>query len=566
MRPGSFRRFWPVILAGVLLATGAVSQNPPPYYAIRGARIVPVSGPPIENGTVVIANGLIAAVGGSNTAIPPEAWVIDGKGLTVYPGLIDALTDLGLQAAARPAGAGAQAQQPGPPAAQQPAARPSQGPEDRPATTPWEIAADELNPADRRIEQWRSAAFTTALSVPSRGLITGQGSVINLAGERPGRMVVKSPAAVRINFTGTGVSGFPGSLMGVQAYLKQVFLDTLHYAQAQQIYEANPKGLERPMYDRTVRVMHDVVSRRSPVLLPATTEPQIARALKLGEQIGAPVVVLYGVHEGYAAAPMLAAKKVPVLVSLRWPERDRDADPDAEEPLRVLQFRDRAPSTPAALEKAGVKFAFYSDGIANPRDLLRHVKKAIDAGLRAESALRALTLSAAEILGVADRLGSIEPGKIANLVVADGDLFAERTRIKWVFVDGRRFEVREPERPAAPAGEAHPSGTMAGRWSIIVNTPGGESIPVTADLTMSPDGSIAGSMTTPFGVAPVTSGSLTGNRFTITVTVTAPEGSGDAVFSGTLEGNRISGTVTFQGSTAEFTGTRPGAAADQQQQ
>jgi imidazolonepropionase-like amidohydrolase len=116
----------------------------------------------------------------------------------------------------------------------------------------------------------------------------------------------------------------------------------------------------------------------------------------------------------------------------------------------VLRFRDRAPGSPAALAKVGVKFAFSSGGIADPKEIQKNVRKAAAAGLSSDAALRAFTLDAAEILGVADRMGSIEPGKIANLVIADGDLFAEKTKVKHVFVDGRHFEVHEVETPHKP--------------------------------------------------------------------------------------------------------------------
>jgi imidazolonepropionase-like amidohydrolase len=144
----------------------------------------------------------------------------------------------------------------------------------------------------------------------------------------------------------------------------------------------------------------------------------------------------------------LAAAKVPVLVSLKWPDRARDPDPEAEESLRVLELRDQAPAVPAALVKAGVKFAFYSGGVERPGELRAAVKKAIDAGLDREAAVRAFTLSAAEIYGVSDRLGSIEPGKIANLTVTDGDLFQASTKIKFVVIDGVKYEPT-PEVPPA---------------------------------------------------------------------------------------------------------------------
>ena len=127
--------------------------------------------------------------------------------------------------------------------------------------------------------------------------------------------------------------------------------------------------------------------------------------------------------------------------------------------MRELRFRDRAPSTPAAFAKAGVKFAFYSDGLSGPKDIFKNVKKALDAGLAPDAAIRAFTLDAADILGVSDRTGSIEIGKIANLVVTDGDIFNEKTKVKHVFVDGRWFEVHEEapgEKPGDKSGDKKP--------------------------------------------------------------------------------------------------------------
>ncbi len=416
-----------------------VRAGEPRYFAIRNARIVPVSGPMIEKGTVVIADGLIKTVAaGSDIGIPPEAWVIDGKGLTVYPGLIDAGTDLGLpqpEAGSGPAGGAGGGQGPRPPAAM--------GPEDRPATTPWRDAADKLKPDDKRIETWRNAGFTAVLSEPKDGIFTGRGAIINLAGERASEMVVKAPATLDIAFQPLrSFFSFPSSLMGVIAYVRQVFIDARWYAEAEPIYEAHVNGLERLPYDRTERVVRHSLQHNTLVLVPANNQIQILRGLRLIQewQLHA---ALYGGQQGYAVTDAIAVKKIPVLVSLKWPEREKDADPEAEQPLRELRFRDRAPSTPAAFVKAGVKFALYSDGLSGPKDIQKNLKKALDAGLSVDAAVRAFTLDAADILGVGDRLGSIEPGKIANLVVTDGDIFGEKTKVKEVFVDGKRFEIHE---------------------------------------------------------------------------------------------------------------------------
>lgn len=430
------------------MPAGSARAGEPQYFAIRGVRIVPVSGPVIENGTVVIADGLIKAVAAGDVAIPPEAWVIDGKGLTVYPGLIDAGTDVGLGQPEGGAGPGGGRRGAGggqelrPPIAM--------GPEDRPATTPWKSAADELKPDDKRIETWRGAGFTTVLTEPKEGIFPGRGAIIDLAGERASEMVVKSPATLDIAFTPLrSFFSFPGSLMGVISYVRQVFIDSRWYAEADRIYEGHVSGLERPPYDCTEREVNRALQRNTLVLVPANNQIQILRGLRLVQEWGLHAA-FYGGQQGYAVADAIAAKKLPVLVSLKWPEKDKDTDPEAEERLRELRFRERAPSTPAAFTKAGVKFALYSDGLSGPKDIQKNLKMALDAGLAADAALRALTLDAAEILGVSDRLGSIEPGKIANLVVTDGDIFGEKTKVKIVFVDGKRFEIHEPPPEEKP--------------------------------------------------------------------------------------------------------------------
>ncbi|HUJ33524.1 MAG TPA: amidohydrolase family protein [Candidatus Acidoferrum sp.] len=428
----------------------------PPYFAITNARIIPVSGPPIESGTVVVAKGLIQAVG-TNVAIPPEAWVVDGKGLTVYPGLIDAGTNIGLQQeggeAQAPAAGGRGARRAAPAG---PIAR---GPEDRPATTPWRVAADEFKPDDKRIESWRNAGFTTVLSAPEGGIFPGQGSVVDLAGERAGDFVVKPAATLQVSFRPAGgFFGFPDSLMGTIAYVRQVLDDASWYAQSESIYLANPAKNQRIPYDRAERVVSEALANKEIVVLPANNSVQILRALRLADEwkISA---ALFGGQQGYAVADAVAAKRMPVIVSLKWPERPKDVDPEAEQSLRDLRFRDRAPGTPAAFAKAGVKFAFSSDGLSGPKDILKNVKKALDAGLAPDAALRAFTKDAAEILGVSEQLGAVEPGKIANLVVTDGDIFNEKTKVKDVFVDGRFFEIHPeaaPEKPPHGGGEPKP--------------------------------------------------------------------------------------------------------------
>ncbi len=513
----------------------------PQYFAIRGAKVVPVSGPPVENATIVISRGLITAVG-KDIAIPPEAWVIEGKGLIVYPGLVDSFTDVGIPVAAPVSGEGG-------PRGPQEGAR---GPEDRPFSTPWRSAADEVSLSDKRIETWRSGGFTTVVSAPGGGIFPGQAAVLDLAGERAGDLVVKSPVAIPVAFQTAGGrgSGFPSSIMGELAYVHQVWLDTEWSTKAQAAYEKNPRSVARPRYDRTEAALADALEDHALVLIPANNSVQLRRALELVDRWHVNGAI-YGGQLAYEVAPEIAAKKLPVLVNLKWPEAEKDADPEDKPSLRTLQFRDRAPSSPAALAKAGVKFAFYSGGITAPKDTLKAAKKSIDAGLAPDVALRALTLSAAEIFGVADRLGSIENGKIANLVVTDGDLFEEKTKIKIIFVDGHRFEVREPEKPKDP-----PKGDITGKWKLSYTTPEGPE-ESTADLIMEKDGTISGTVASTRGTASIISGYLSVDRFSFTINIPIQDSPADVTFSGTFDGTSLKGSLSVRGFTTEFTGVKP---------
>jgi len=185
--------------------------------------------------------------------------------------------------------------------------------------------------------------------------------------------------------------------------------------------------------------------------------------LRLAAELKQPTI-LYGGREAFRpeAAELLKKYNTPLLLSMKWPEKARDTDPDEVDSTRTLETRDKAASAPAILAKAGVRWAFYSDGLDQARDLQRAVKKALDARLSREDALRALTLSPAQIFGVQDRAGSIEKGKIGNLVVTRGDIFDDRTKVEAIIVDGRKYE---------PAAEASPIG---GRGAVTEpGNPGG---------------------------------------------------------------------------------------------
>jgi len=460
--PGPARVGWALALSLLAAPTAAHAQprpthpDAPRHFAVTGARIVTGSGPVITDGTVVLKDGSITAVG-RDVTVPGDAWVVDASGKTVYPGLIDAMTDLG-----HPPARGARQATPARPfGAQAPVDEStySWGPEDRPGTHSRATAAADLDRDDARIAAWRNAGFTTVVSTLDDGLVTGQAAVLDLGEyEHAGAMVVATPVAMRLKLEDRTYQGYPQSLLGSFAYLKQLYLDAQYYDRAWAAYEADPRGRARPEWDGALEPIRDQLVRGYPVLFPADDRKEILRAIATAKVMGVSPV-LYGAQSAYAATDVLAGAGVPVLVSLDWPTPPRDGDPEAVPTLETLRSWDRAATTPAELHKAGITFAFTSGGIDAPADILTNARKAVGAGLSKDAALQAFTMAPARIMGVDDRLGSVEVGKIANLVVASGDLFDPGTRIESVFVDGHRFEVPREEAPDRGGRRAQAAGT-----------------------------------------------------------------------------------------------------------
>ena len=447
------------------LAAGSASlagppPEPPPFYAIENARVEVGDGTVIERATVVIENGTITAVA-EDAAVPAHAWVVDGEGLTVFPGLIDALGTL--PAPRRPGGAGAGGPgQGGPRRRPDPDQQLPRGPEDRPQTTPWKRAADDLALDAEAVETWRKAGFTSVAARAGQGLFPGRLSLVRFGepGADPEHQVVAPELAQMASFdTGGGFGSYPGALMGKIAYVRQVLLDAGHYAAAVAAFEADPGGWRRPDYDRTLAPLAATVAGNERILLPGSSAAEMGRALRLREEFGLNSIV-YGGKEAYRLARELAIAGVPVLVDVDWPEPlpERDRDPDADRPLREILHERLAPSAPVELAEAGAQFAFSSGGANNPDEFLAGVRRAVEGGLEPARALTALTRDAAVVYGLEDRLGTVAEGMAADLVLADGYPWQESTRVEAVFVDGRRYAVddggSEGEAELEAEGEA----------------------------------------------------------------------------------------------------------------
>jgi imidazolonepropionase-like amidohydrolase len=411
-----------VLVVAGLLATGVrAGGDAPPVYALVGARVVPVSGPALERGTVVLRDGLIAAVG-ENLTVPPDARVVDAKGLTVTPGIIDGFGGIGLMPRPREAGTAA------------PSPAPSPGP-----LAPEAMTLDQLRPSEA--VKARDTGVTTALVVRREGILPGHSVLVNLSGEKVDDMVLRQPAAMHLHLTAL-TRQYPGSLMGTMAYVRQALLDAAHYREEWTAYDKSPAGRKRPGYDKRLAAWQDVAAGREMLVVTASRENDIRRALALADEFKIRLAIA-GAPQAGRLADVVKSRRLALLVSVNFdPAKPAEGGgfegaPDEEEQRKEIEDAKR---NPAALEKAGVRFALVS---AFAPDFLGGVRTAIASGLSKEGALRAVTLGAAEALGVADRTGSLEVGKMANVVAWAGDPLTKEAKAKMVFVDGRLYEPEE---------------------------------------------------------------------------------------------------------------------------
>lgn len=382
--------------------------DPPGVYAIRGGTVHPVSGPAIADGIVVIRDGLVQAVG-AGVAIPPDAEIVDAKGGDVYPGLIDAQTSLGFPAPAAPRGRrGA-------------AARQTQAAPQLPETSAAFSAMREVKLSEDDVEARRATGVTTILTAPSFGIFNGQSVLLNLGEGDTAARVVIDPAAQQVSFNTRPAWTFPDSLMGVIADIRQTLLDAQHDSVAHAIYDKNPAGYRRPEDDPALQALGAVLRREVPVVFIADSDAMMRRAEAIAREFNLRYV-LSGARQGYAMAPELKAANAPVLVSVQWPA----ASAKKEERANAKTLYDN-----------GILFSIQSFDSRNARNLPYHAAMCAAFDLPKDMALKAITINPAQIFGVADRVGSLEVGKIANVIVTDGDPLEIVTHVKRLFIGGQ---------------------------------------------------------------------------------------------------------------------------------
>jgi len=401
----------------------ATAQQTPTVYAITHARIISIAAAPIEDGTLVIKDGRIAAVG-ANVEVPSGAQVIDGKGLQAYPGLFDPVTQMGLSEIS--------------------AVSASVDSSETGAFNPDVIAATAVLPSSEHIPVTRAAGITEVLAVPgsggfdfsgNRGIIGGQASAFSLAGWTLDDMQIKRSVAMVLNWPQIQTRSFDFATFSrkekpyadaKQEYDKQVaeLTDWIerarHYAQA--IGHGGPSDFER---DVKLESLAPVVRGQLPLLVFADHARDIRNAIEFCDKQKLKMI-LAGAGEAYKVKDLLRSKGIPVIVRPPLTSPNEEDDP-----------YDRMLTQPAELAKSGIKFAIGSFDNSFARRLGQNAANAIAYGLSPEEGLKAVTLYPAQILGLADQVGTLEAGKIANVIVTNGDPLELTTDVKYLFIKGQ---------------------------------------------------------------------------------------------------------------------------------
>lgn len=451
-----------------------IRENNPRLHALTNARIVTAPGKTIEKGTILIRDGVIVEAG-PEVKVPPEARIWDLAGKTIYPGFIDAYSRLGLPETLQPEPVRAEIDD------GDPNAKPKEIPREsakgmhswNPKVTPERKAADYLNLDKKAARKLRDLGFTSALVVPGRGIFRGSSALINLQEADVNTMVVAPSVAQHIafDFYRNNDGGYPNSLMGSIALVRQSFLDSSWYQAAQDAYRKNPGTTERPETNASLAALAEHAQRKQATVFEADDELELLRALRIADEFKLKPV-LFGNGYEYRVRKALAATKTPIILPLDFPKAPEIERPEQalEYGLDELQHWDRAPGNPARLAEAGIPFAFTTEKLEKPeKEFWSRLRLAVRRGLSKDAALAALTITPADMFGVADRLGTIAPGRMANLVVASGDLFADEARVLTTWIDGHYYDTDL-------AAERDPRGTweIAAEGKTLSLTVGGD--------------------------------------------------------------------------------------------
>lgn len=396
----------------------ALRSNPPNVYAITGAMIFAHPDATPQPATIVVRHGRIEAVG-PDVPVPVDAKEISLTGKTIYAGFIDAYSEQTISTD-RLNGS----------------ARYWNG-----QITPQLSVADQL-PDNPDAESLRKQGFVAQLVAPADGIIKGRSALVSLTGNDLNTSLLARDVAqhLRLTILKPSRSSYPGSPMGAVASARQAMYDAQWYRDAHTAFAAD-SSLPRPEQNDALTALQQVIDGSMPIIVSTSNEQFALRADKFAAEFGL-TLIIKGSGNEYRRLPEIAATKRSLILPIAFPKPPDVSTPEAaqEVTLESMLHWDIAPENPAKVDAAGIRFAFTTDRLASKNDFLKNLRKAVQRGLSPSSALRALTINPAQMLGVEKQLGTLESGRIASFVVTDGDLFDKKTKITETWIDGIRFE------------------------------------------------------------------------------------------------------------------------------
>lgn len=443
------------VTAQTTAPTLGMDHNPPTVHAFTNATILVAPGEVLQNATLVIRNGVVESVG-RRVSPPADARIWDMTGHTLTPGFIDPYTEIGQQ---------------------NPREELDRG------NLSWNVqlrahltATGEYELEDEGIEALRNQGFTSALSVPPLGIFKGETAVMSLGDGEVSERVIRPEVAQAVNLTRSWALGYsyPTSDMGGIAFIRQTLLDADWYERAHNAYESNPQGLQRPESNAPLEALVDAARGDQPLLFAAESDEEVIRSIRFTEEFNITPWIRGSGHE-YRILDYISQYDVPIILPLEFPEKpDIDTPEDAmDEDLAELRHWYLAPENPARVAGAGIEFSLTTSEMDDLKNVLPNIRKAIHAGLDPETALAALTVNPANMLGIGETHGTLEEGKAANFIVSNGDLFTHQSSISDVWVDGHHYRVNPvPGTHLLGDWMATSSNTMLSGNISITGTPG----------------------------------------------------------------------------------------------
>ncbi len=422
--------------------TDGMKVNTPAVHAFTNATIHTAPGRILNNATLVIRNGVVEAVG-TNVRIPADARVWDMDGKTIYPGFIDAHTDVGQK---------------------EPRMNIEMGNVSWNAQIRSQLTAEgEFKHEDDGSKALRELGFTTVLSMPTAGIFKGEGAVVNLNDGTVGDRVVRTGVAQGVSLVRTwGLpASYPTSQPGSIALIRQTLYDAQWYDQAHEIFNTNPRGLQRPESNAALAALTDAVNGRQPLLFEANSDEEIVRAMRFTQEFSNIRPWLRGNGHEYKMIDYLKQHNAPLILPLNFPSTPNIRTPENAlgANLATLRHWYLAPENPARLAAEDISFSFTTDGLENKSHFMRNLRKAVEVGLDERTALEALTVNPANLLGISSTHGTLETGKSASFVITDGNIFNNRSRILSVWIDGHHHVInRENEMD------------VKGEWAVTSST------------------------------------------------------------------------------------------------